>query len=37
MCLWEWAHGRDGTPYVPLGAVTGVVYLAAVAVLRLRG
>jgi hypothetical protein len=37
MCLWEWAHGRDGTPYVPLGALTGVVYMAAVAVLRLRG
>ena len=37
MCLWEWAHGRDGTPYAQLGALAGVAYLAAVAFLRLRG
>jgi len=37
MCLWEWAHGRDGTPYVQLGAVTGVSYVLAVAFLRWRG
>jgi hypothetical protein len=37
MCAWEWAHGRDGTPYVQLGAITGVVYVLAVAVLRWRG
>jgi drug/metabolite transporter (DMT)-like permease len=37
MCLWEWAHGRDGTPYAQLGALAGVGYLAAVAVLRWRG
>ena len=36
MCLWEWAHGRDGSPYTQLGAVTGVVYLVALVALRLR-
>jgi hypothetical protein len=36
MCLWEWAHGRDGSPYVRLGALGGVSYVAALAVLRLR-
>jgi hypothetical protein len=36
MSMWEWAHGRDGTPYSQLGAVTGVVYLVALAVLKLR-
>jgi hypothetical protein len=36
LCGWEWAHGRDGNPYVPLGAITGVVYLVSVVVLRLR-
>ena len=36
MCLWEWAHGRDGSPYAQLGAVAGVAYIAAVAFLRLR-
>src|SRR3954466_12123470 len=24
MCLWEWGHGRDGTPYVQLGAIAGL-------------
>ena len=24
MCLWEWAHGRDGSPYTQLGALAGV-------------
>ena len=37
MCVWEWAHGRDGTPYAQLGAVTGVAYIVSVAVLRWRG
>ena len=37
MCLWEWAHGRDGTPYTQLGAVGGLAYVLAVAVLRWRG
>jgi hypothetical protein len=37
MCFWEWAHGRDGSPYAQLGAIAGVAYIAAVAVLRLRG
>ena len=36
MCLWEWGHGRDGSPYVQLGAVAGVAYVASLAVLRLR-
>ncbi len=36
MCLWEWAHGRDGSPYVQLGALAGVSYVAALAALRLR-
>ena len=36
MCLWEWAHGRRGAPYVQLGAISGVSYLAALALLRLR-
>lgn len=36
MCLWEWAHGRDGSPYAQLGATAGVAYLAAIALLRWR-
>lgn len=36
MCLWEWGHGRDGSPYTQLGAIAGVAYIAALAVLRLR-
>ena len=36
MCLWEWGHGRDGSPYVQLGALAGVAYLAALAFLRWR-
>ena len=35
-CAWEWAHGRDGTPFVQLGAIAGVAYIAALAVLRAR-
>ena len=34
MCLWEWGNGRDGAPYTQLGALAGVSYLAALAVLR---
>jgi hypothetical protein len=37
MCLWEWAHGRDGSPYTQLGAVAGLAYIAALALLRWRG
>lgn len=37
LCIWEWAHGRDGAPYVQLGSVAGVVYLVAIAGLRWRG
>jgi hypothetical protein len=36
MCVWEWAHGRNGTPYAQLGAITGVAYVVAVGVLRWR-
>jgi hypothetical protein len=36
MCLWEWGHGRDGSPYAQLGAVAGVAYLVSLAVLRFR-
>jgi hypothetical protein len=36
MAMWEWAHGRDGTPCSQLGALAGVVYLVALAALRLR-
>ena len=36
MCVWEWAHGRDGSPYVQLGALTGVAYVASLGVLRWR-
>jgi hypothetical protein len=35
-CGWEWAHGRDGSPFVQLGAIAGVAYLAALGVLRVR-
>ena len=34
--LVEIAQGRDGSPYAQLGAVGGVVYIAAVAFLRWR-
>lgn len=36
MCLWEWAHGRDGSPYAQLGAIAGVAYIIAFVALRLR-
>jgi hypothetical protein len=36
MAMWEWAHGRDGTPYSQLGAITGLAYLVALAAIRLR-
>ena len=36
MSLWEWAHGRDGTPYAQLGALTGVAYIVAFVALRFR-
>jgi hypothetical protein len=35
-CGWEWAHGRDGTPFVQLGALAGVSYIVALLVLRAR-
>jgi hypothetical protein len=36
MSMWEWAHGRDGSPYSQLGAVAGVSYLGALLLLRWR-
>jgi uncharacterized protein YcfJ len=36
MCGWEWAHGRSGSPYTQLGAIAGLAYIAAVALLRWR-
>lgn len=36
-CLWEWAHGRSGSPYSQLGAIGGLTYIAALLVLRRRG
>jgi hypothetical protein len=36
MCLWEWAHGRDGSPYVALGSIAGLAYIVALAALRIR-
>lgn len=36
MCVWEWAHGRTGTPYVQLGAIGGLIYVGALAVTRWR-
>ena len=35
--LYEIASGGDGSPYGTLGAVAGVAYVIAVAVLRHRG
>ena len=37
MCMWECAHGRNGSPYVQLCALAGVAYIAALVGLRLRG
>jgi hypothetical protein len=37
MFLWEWAHGRDGSPYVQLGTIAGVAYIVGIAFLRWRG
>ena len=34
--LWEIGHGRDGSPYSQLGAIAGITYLLAVAILRWR-
>ena len=34
--LWEIGHGRDGSPYSQLGAIAGVTYVVAVAILRWR-
>ena len=36
-CLWEWAHGRQGSPYSQLGALGGVSYIVALLVLRRHG
>jgi hypothetical protein len=36
MWMYEIANGRDGSPYVELGAISGLVYLLAIGVLRVR-
>ncbi len=36
-CFYEWAHGRDGSPYTQLGALAGVSYVVALAILARRG
>ena len=36
MCVWEWAHGRNGEPYSQLGAITGITYVLALVFLRWR-
>jgi hypothetical protein len=35
-CVWEWAHGCHGTPFVQLGALCGVSYIVALVVLGKR-
>ena len=35
--LYEIAKGHDGSPYGELGAIAGIAYIVAVAILRLRG
>ena len=35
-CGWEWAHGRDGSPFVQLGAIAGLAYIAGLVILRVR-
>jgi len=35
--FYEWANGRDGSPYTQLGALAGVTYLVALAILARRG
>lgn len=35
-CLYEWSQGRDGSPYAQLGALGGITYIAALAILRHR-
>jgi hypothetical protein len=37
LCIYEWAHGRDGSPYVQLGALGGVSYIVAIVILMRRG
>jgi len=36
LTIWEWAHGRDGSPYAQLCALAGLSYVAALAFLRWR-
>src|SRR5262245_25998489 len=35
--FYEWANGRDGSPYTQLGALAGVTSLVALAILARRG
>jgi hypothetical protein len=36
MFMYEVSQGRDGNPYGLLGAVAGLAYLVAIAILRMR-
>ncbi|MDX6481868.1 MAG: hypothetical protein QOG85_2378 [Gaiellaceae bacterium] len=36
MSMWEWAHGRDGSPYVQLCALAGLAYSVGLVALRFR-
>jgi hypothetical protein len=36
-CFYEWANGRDGSPYTQLGAIGGLSYVLALVVLARRG
>jgi hypothetical protein len=36
MCVWEWAHGREGAPYTQLGALGALAYVASLVYVRLR-
>ena len=36
MSMWEWAHGRNGSPYVQLCVIAGLAYIVALVGLRFR-
>jgi hypothetical protein len=35
-CAWEWAHGRNGSPFVQLGAIAGLAYIVGLVILGRR-
>ena len=36
LVFWEWAHGRSGSPYAQIAALSGLAYIAGVVWIRLR-